>query len=157
MTVAETEPTSAAGVAGARLVGNARLAELVEVGLRRNPRRAHLLVSAVLGKHIPAVPCTVRAAGDELGRLVARVAAEPALVLAYAETATALGHCVAETLRADYLHTTRRPVRTGSVVAGFDEEHSHATRHLLQPADPSWLARDGVVVLVDDELSTGRT
>ena len=27
--------------------------ELVELALRRNPKRAHLLVSTVLGKHIP--------------------------------------------------------------------------------------------------------
>ena len=37
--------------------------------------------------------------------------ADDALVLGFAETATALGHCVAEALGgADYLHSTRRPV-----------------------------------------------
>ncbi len=55
------------------------------------------------------------------------------LVLGYAETATALGHCVAESLDADYLHSTRRQVPGYRPVAGFDEEHSHATRHLLLP------------------------
>ncbi len=79
------------------------------------------------------------------------------LVLGYAETATALGHCVAESLDADYLHSTRRQVPGYRPVAGFDEEHSHATRHLLLPADPGLLAGAGPLVLVDDELSTGRT
>ena len=34
--------------------GGARFAGTLEVGLRRNPNRAQLLVSRVLGKHIPA-------------------------------------------------------------------------------------------------------
>ncbi len=142
---------------GIRLTGDPRLPHLVQLGLRRNPRRAHLLVSTVLGKHLPADPHAVRAAGDELGRAVRAVAEHPALVLGYAETATALGHCVADALAADYLHTTRRLVATATVAAAFEEQHSHATGHLLQPRDPCWLTRDGTVVLVDDEISTGRT
>jgi len=45
--------------------------ELVGLALRRNPRRAHLLVSRVLGKHVPSDPRLVRAAGLLLGGLVA--------------------------------------------------------------------------------------
>ncbi len=89
-----------------------------------------------------------------------RASAPPAagaLVLGYAETATALGHCVAESLAADYLHSTRRQVAGCQPVARFDEEHSHATRHLLLPADPHLLAGPRPLVLVDDELSTGQT
>ncbi|MER2224183.1 MAG: phosphoribosyltransferase domain-containing protein, partial [Rhodococcus sp. (in: high G+C Gram-positive bacteria)] len=33
--------------------------DLVIPGLRRNPRRAHLLVSTVLGKHVPTEPSVV--------------------------------------------------------------------------------------------------
>jgi adenine/guanine phosphoribosyltransferase-like PRPP-binding protein len=142
---------------GARIAGDPRLADLVQLGLRDNPRRTHLLVSTVLGKHLPADPRLVRSAGSELGRAVRPLAPRPALVIGYAETATALGQCVAEVLHADYLHTTRRRVATAPVLAGFEEEHSHAVGHLLQPADPAWLERDAPVVLVDDELSTGRT
>jgi hypothetical protein len=135
------------------------LHELVGVALRRNPRRAHLLVSTVLGKHIPTDPRVVNAAGQQLGALAAdRLQGEAgAVVLGYAETATALGHCVADELRADYLHSTRRSVLGLDPVGGFDEEHSHATGHLLLPEDPGLLARPGPLVLVDDELSTGRT
>ena len=56
-----------------------------------------------------------------------------------------------------YVHSTRRPVPGIVAVGGFTEEHSHATDHLLLPRDPG-LLRDGrPLVLVDDELSTGRT
>lgn len=96
--------------------------------------------------------------GRRLGAEVRAVlGAEPAVVLSYAETATALGQCVADELGAVHLHSTRRAVPGYTSVAGFEEEHSHATSHLLLPRDPELLAADGALVLVDDELSTGRT
>lgn len=179
------------------------LDDLVGLALRRNPRRAHLLVSRVLAKHVPTDPRLVRACALLLGALVrqavdpqqstggperhrhlgglvisaladgpgaaaalreavaALVAGGPgvdALVLGYAETATALGHDVAEALGpADYLHSTRRPVPGVAVVGGFEESHSHATSHLLLPRDRDLLTRKRPLVLVDDELSTGST
>ncbi|MFI0482089.1 phosphoribosyltransferase family protein [Actinomadura sp. 9N215] len=182
---------------GVRLVDDALpagagLADLVGLAVRRNPRRAHLLVSAVLGKHVPTDPRLVYGSGLLLGELVrARLRAEQpsgpglladalrgvpgaaaglrdllrapqvpmeAIVLGYAETATALGHSVADALgSAYYLHSTRRPVTGFATYGGFEEEHSHATSHLLLPADAAALDRDVPVVLVDDELSTGRT
>jgi len=181
------------------------LRDLVGLALRRNPRRAHLLVSLVLGKHVPTDPRTVHGAGLLLGLLVrARLcgaapqgapllgallrqaltagpaqsalfrdtvvealataaAPRPApLVLGYAETAVSLGHSVADAVpAAQYLHSTRRAVAGMSAAGGFEEEHSHATSHLLLPSDqqllrgPAAAARD--LVLVDDELSTGTT
>ncbi|MFG2245489.1 phosphoribosyltransferase family protein [Spirillospora sp. NPDC048823] len=177
---------------GPRPVG-VGLADLVGLAVRRNPRRAHLLVSAVLGKHVPTDPRLVYGSGLLLGELVrARLRGEEpsqpgslladalrgvagsaaglrdrlrapqipvdAIVLGYAETATALGHSVADALGgAYYLHSTRRPVAGFGMYGGFEEEHSHATSHLLLPADPAALDRDVPMVLVDDELSTGRT
>lgn len=179
-------------VDGPRPVG-AGLADLVGLAVRRNPRRAHLLVSAVLGKHVPTDPRLVYGSGLLLGELVrARLRGEEppgigsllvdavrgvpgtaaglrdllraprrpvdAVVVGYAETATALGHSVADALGdAYYLHSTRRPVPGFAAYGGFEEEHSHATSHLLLPADPAALDRDVPAVLVDDELSTGRT
>jgi adenine/guanine phosphoribosyltransferase-like PRPP-binding protein len=178
--------------------GGLALDDLVGLALRVNPRRAHLLVSHVLGKHIPVDPRLAYGAGRLLGALVAdalrgidtgigpagaalltdavsgRPAAadellsacakhtaelEPgaAIVLGYAETATGLGHCVADALRASYLHSTRRPVDGRPPVGAFEEEHSHATDHLLLPQSPGFLAGAEPLVLVDDELSTGRT
>ncbi|WP_196804459.1 phosphoribosyltransferase family protein [Cellulomonas sp. URHD0024] len=165
------------------------LHDLVGMAVRRNPRRAQLLVSHVLGKHVPVDPRVVRGAGlllgdlvrdalsgsardlRPLGRALRRATAgrrvddsttrssppvDGVCVLGFAETATALGHCVADSLGAPYLHSTRRPVHGIDPVGHFEEEHSHATTHLLLPADPSVLDVD-TLVLVDDELSTGRT
>ncbi|WP_298799135.1 phosphoribosyltransferase family protein [Pseudonocardia sp. 73-21] len=174
---------------GVRVHGDA--AALLGLALRRNPRRAQLLVSRVLGKHVPTDPRLVRAAGLLLGRLVADALADrpfrplptallhraiagdrdaaaalprgavddvDAMVLGFAETATALGHCVAEGLGgAPYLHSTRRPVPGVATFGGFTEEHSHATEHLLLPRDRALLTDARPLVLVDDELSTGRT
>lgn len=173
--------------------------DLVQLALRRNPRRAHLLVSTVLGKHIPVDPRVVVGTGRLLGSLVDRVlrtapdAAGPAvpapwsaalragvdgtdpaallealppipttaqavIVLGYAETATSLGHLVADQLGARwYLHSTRRPVPGVPLAATFEEGHSHATSHLLLPIPATLLNSDGPLVLVDDEISTGRT
>ena len=143
---------------GLHLDGDAALPELVELALRDNPRRAHLLVSTVLGKHLPADPRRVHGAGLELGRLVGKtLEGGSALVLGFAETATGLGHAVAEALDAPYLHSTRRAVPGAEPHAAFEEEHSHATSHRLLPEDAALLAGGAVVVLVDDELSTGRT
>ncbi|MCX6498683.1 MAG: phosphoribosyltransferase domain-containing protein [Arthrobacter sp.] len=45
---------------------------LVGLALRRNPKRAHLLVSRVLAKHVPTEPGIATAAGQLLGLLVRR-------------------------------------------------------------------------------------
>lgn len=135
--------------------------ELVRPGLRRNPRRAHLLVSTVLGKHVPTDPFSVLGSGHRLGRLVADLlgeSARDAVVLGFAETATGLGHCAAEAMGAAcYLHSTRRQVPGAQVFAGFEEGHSHATSHMLQPTSGDLFAESAPLVLVDDEISTGAT
>ncbi|MER7023480.1 MULTISPECIES: phosphoribosyltransferase [Streptomyces] len=147
---------------GVSLSGGDQLPGLLGLALRRNPKRAHLLVSHVLGKHVPQRPGVVHGVGVGLGRRVRALlgddAAARAVVLGYAETATGLGHSVADGLGlAPYLHSTRRPVAGVAPAGGFEEEHSHATSHLLLPEDPALLAGDGPLVLVDDEFSTGRT
>ncbi|MFF8727581.1 phosphoribosyltransferase [Streptomyces sp. NPDC015171] len=146
---------------GVELVGDDGLPALLGLALRRNPKRAHLLVSNVLGKHVPQSPSVVYGHGFRLGREVAALLgedADTAVVLGYAETATGLGHAVADGLgTAPYLHSTRRPVAGVTPAGGFEESHSHATSHLLLPEDPALLAGDGPLVLVDDEFSTGNT
>ncbi|MFE1195970.1 phosphoribosyltransferase [Streptomyces olivaceoviridis] len=146
---------------GVGLVGDDGLPALLGLALRRNPKRAHLLVSNVLGKHVPQSPAVVYGYGFRLGRRVAALLGEEgagAVVLGYAETATGLGHAVADGLGAvPYLHSTRRAVVGVAPAGGFEESHSHATSHLLLPEDPALLAGDGPLVLVDDEFSTGNT
>ena len=147
---------------GVQLVGDDELEQMLGLALRRNPKRAHLLVSNVLGKHVPQSPSVVYGAGFALGRRVRELLgaeeAARAVVLGYAETATGLGHAVADGVgSAPYLHSTRRPVTGVARAGGFEESHSHATSHLLLPEDPALLAGDGPLVLVDDEFSTGNT
>ncbi|MDX2540546.1 phosphoribosyltransferase [Streptomyces sp. WI04-05B] len=147
---------------GVELVGGDELRELLGLALRRNPKRAHLLVSNVLGKHVPQSPAVVYGHGFALGERVRELLgvdeSRRAVVLGYAETATGLGHCVADGVGlAPYLHSTRRPVDGVARAGGFEESHSHATSHLLLPENPALLAGPGPLVLVDDEFSTGNT
>jgi len=131
------------------------LGALVADALAARPPRAlpvDLLHAAVRG-----APGAAGALHVEAREAIASDAVD-AVVLGFAETATALGHCVAEALGgADYLHSTRRPVAGVATAGSFVEEHSHHTGHLLLPSDPGLLAGPRPLVLVDDELSTGRT
>ncbi|ADP79049.1 phosphoribosyltransferase family protein [Pseudofrankia inefficax] len=140
---------------------------LVGLALRRNPRRAHLLVSRVLGKHLPVPPAVALEAGAALaararaGSAAAQASlasGETVFVLGYCETATALGHAVADGMPgADYLHTTRRAVAGMRSELELAEAHSHAVHHWLLPADRRLLTDPRPLLLVDDELSTGNT
>ncbi|WP_430297466.1 phosphoribosyltransferase domain-containing protein [Sinomonas sp. B1-1] len=167
---------------------------LVGLAVRRNPKRAQLLVSRVLAKHAPTPPGLAIGAGRLLGAAVAHrlglfspdpkapaealrrwlegtppscaeivalpdnppAAGRSIATLGYAETATGLGHLVAEFLGSYYVHSTRIATAVRPF-GGFEEEHSHATSHTVVPTDPDRLACAATVVLVDDELSTGRT
>ncbi len=81
-----------------------------------------------------------------------------------AETATGLGGGVADSLAGDgrevmYIHTTRHHLDLPRLLE-TDEAHSHAPQHILyrprdELADLFRAAR--TLVLVDDEISTGRT
>lgn len=129
----------------------------IGLALRTAGARPHLLVSTVLGRHIPVAPSTAVGAASELVDAVAVTSPHVGLVVGFAETATALSAIVARAVSAPWLHTTRVAADTGTAVIEVDESHSHATRHWLCPADSALLRRAGTVVLVDDELSTGAT
>jgi len=132
---------------------------------RQNPRRLYLFVSKVLGKHWPVRPSVMR---EVHARLAAKIAdlPGPLLVIGLAETATALGRGVAEetalqTGREDilYLQTTRCQLNR-PLAFGFDECHSHAPDHavyLPEPALQPLFKGARSLVLVDDEMTTGRT
>ncbi|MGH9156019.1 MAG: phosphoribosyltransferase family protein [Acidimicrobiales bacterium] len=142
------------------------LHELFGVAHRVNRHRQALFVSRVLGKHVPVAPATLRrmaaalaeAVAGSLGGPAMSSGAAPATVLGYAETATALGHLVRDGLGdARYLHSTRRAAGGRPVLLAFEEEHSHAPSHTVFHRDPAVLAGGAPMVLVDDELTTGRT
>ncbi|HEX8156379.1 MAG TPA: phosphoribosyltransferase domain-containing protein [Solirubrobacteraceae bacterium] len=156
---------------------------LVRLAERANPRRSFLLVSTVLGKHLPVPAARCRLAGvalglriagdaraqraeealfgdraaalvDEIERLPARTE-QQFVVVGTAETATALGEQVASALDATWFATTTRQVAGMQHGVRFDEVHSHAPAQWIVAPQSGW--PDGVVAIVDDELTTGAT
>jgi hypothetical protein len=142
------------------------LHELCGFASRRSRKRGFVFVSKVLGKHYPVRP---RLMADIYARLAQKLAelSGPAVFIAMAETATGLGHGIYEawlrhTGRDDVLfqHSTRYRLRR-PLALEFSESHSHATRHFLYASAESkhaqLFAEAKTLVLVDDEISTGRT
>ncbi|TXK84860.1 phosphoribosyltransferase [Paenibacillus sp. N3.4] len=84
---------------------------------------------------------------------------QSAAFIGFAETATAIGHAAFQTFGANssYIHTTREIIDESESIIHFSEEHSHATAHYCYAADPRILTYPEMVVLVDDELTTGKT
>lgn len=132
---------------------------------RRNPKRAFLFVSKVLGRHIPVRPSVMDKSYENLAAKIPADLPGPVLVIGMAETAVGLGagvHRAFSRTRADtlYMVSTRHPTGT-ELFARFEEEHSHASAHLIHlPVDAD--AREMMLnarslVLVDDEASTGKT
>jgi len=156
---------------------------LVALAERANRRRSFLLVSTVLGKHLPVPAARCRLAGlalglhvagdaraaraeralfgDEAEALVDEIESVPALteqpfvVIGMAETATALGEQVASALDASLFATTTRQAAGMQRGVRFDELHSHAPAQWIVARHGGW--PDGVVAIVDDELTTGAT
>lgn len=145
--------------------GDAPLDDLFDIAQRRNPRRAFLFVSKVLGRHIPVAPSTMRQVYRRLAGELTATLAQPVLVIGMAETAVGLGAGVFDELRhrypdSVYLTSTRHPV-DGELLCEFKEEHSHATDHLIyHPTSPELRQRmtdARTLVLIDDEATTGNT
>lgn len=147
--------------------GGLALDRLCDFAARDNPRRGFLIVSRVLGRHMPTTPAEMQASFDLLAARIAPDLPGPVLFIGMAETAICLGQGVhaawaAATGRTDtlYLHSTRQRI-AAEVMARFDEPHSHASAHLLyHPSDPAHRARFAAarsLVIVDDEISTGTT
>ncbi len=143
------------------------IADWCQIAARANPKRGFLIVSTVLGRHLPARPAAMRGAMDGLAALLPADLPEPVVILGMAETATALGQGTFAGYRARhrdklilYLQSSRQRVDSAEIVARFEEGHSHATSHLVQIADPALVAavsQARSLVIVDDECSTGQT
>jgi hypothetical protein len=79
------------------------------------------------------------------------------IFIGFAETATALGHGVFENFKnAFFFHTTRETMDNNMSIIDFEEEHSHATSHFCY-INPCKLDNHDPIVLIDDELTTGKT
>lgn len=84
---------------------------------------------------------------------------KPFSFIGFAETATALGHAMYNVFssNATYIHTTREDIPELASVISFEEEHSHATAHRCYALKPEPLTGAEPIVLVDDEITTGKT
>lgn len=152
----EAEPTAGAEASGLAAVGS------VETGASRAAEREagpalleRLLQATVAGLIDPTQ------AEDAYRAIIASglMPAEPVKFIGFAETATALGHSMYQAFAGGctYIHTTRELLPERMSLLNFEEEHSHATTHRCYAADPGVLAGASPVVLVDDEMTTGRT
>ncbi|OMF56035.1 hypothetical protein BK139_16615 [Paenibacillus sp. FSL R5-0490] len=161
--------------------------DLFVMAARINKKRSFLFVSKVLGKHIPIDPKIGLLTGELLASLYMEKAKKVEtgkaaellsafingtdfmnsspfidkdynpVIIGFAETATALGHAFFQSFkRADYFHTTREQLADQNSVITFEEEHSHATSHRCY-ADADLLDNKREIILVDDEMTTGKT
>ncbi|WP_251552368.1 phosphoribosyltransferase family protein [Neobacillus muris] len=165
---------------------NLKIDQLFAMAARINKKRSFLFVSKVLGKHLPINPhkglaaaallaarfmehvkgadCTQRQALLSLFYNEERFTSVPFIpasvspvIIGFAETATALGHAFFDCFQAaDYFHTTREELAERKPDITFEEEHSHATSHRCYI--PLEILQNGrEIVLVDDEMTTGKT
>lgn len=136
-----------------------READLVRIAKREhNKKRGYLVINQKQGKHIPVSPGEALAMFHELAALLKGPCGEERLlVIGFAETATAIGACVAGDLHAAYIQTTREEI-PGVGYLYFSESHSHAVEQRLVRDDLS-AAMDGTdrILFVEDEVTTGNT
>ena len=152
-----------------------------------NSKRNFLFISKVLGKHIEVKPDICKVTGFLLASTILGVTKETRMlinyikdknkginvneamnlayrtneklvVLGFAETATGLGMAVASAIENSYyITTTREDIKGIKSFLSFEEEHSHATTHKCFPEDIYKLREADRIILVDDEITTGKS
>lgn len=125
-----------------------------------NPKRSYLLVNPLQGKHIPVPPSEAIDMMQHLGKTVREAHGGCPLVIGFSETATAIGAAVALEInnRCVYLQTTREQDDRVNKWVYFSEEHSHATEQKLCGDDlEGRITNSDYILLIDDEISTGKT
>ena len=144
-----------------------KLDDLLSFAERINPKRAFLFVSKVLGKHIPVAPSVMQKSYQDLAALIPKNLPYPISVIGMAETAVGLGAGVYRELKPDFgenaifLTTTQHPVETLPTLGLFLEEHSHAQDQFILSSHDAikhqHILSSKTLILVDDEISTGKT
>lgn len=125
-----------------------------------NPRRDFIILNTRQAKHFPSNPEDSLELMEELGRKLAQDgrAEKSTVIIAFAETATAIGAVVSGFFHDCFFVTTTREKLPDWVTSiSFEESHSHAKHHSLCIRDEDLFRRAAQVILVDDEFTTGRT
>ncbi len=143
-----------------------QVSALCDFAARANPKRGFLIVSRVLGRHLPTAPEALRAAAADLAAQIPGDLPGPVLMCGMAETATGLAQAVWASWRGHqqavvsaYVQSSRQIVPTARVLCRFEEGHSHAASHMVQvsAAVEPVVAAARSLVIIDDECSTGAT
>lgn len=142
------------------------LNEIIKIGRRyNNKKRSYLLVNTLQAKHIPTRPQDINF-GTHIGQIIREEDFPNAhLVIGFAETATAIAADVAWEAsipsfaeKGIYINTTREDYVIESDCICFSEEHSHAVNQKLYIKNfVEYLKYTEEVILIDDEISTGKT
>lgn len=121
----------------------------------QNAKRNYLLVNPLQAKHLAVSPHQALTMMEQLGKKLRQDYPHAKLIIGFAETATAIAMHAAMQFPEDvqFLHTTRENSE-GSCLY-FQEEHSHAVDQKLYLSDQ--LPETEQIILVDDEISTGKT
>jgi hypothetical protein len=147
--------------------GRIPLNRLLGFAARVSSKRKFLLVSKVLGKHYSVSPKLMSWSYRALARMVLNRDQQTGSVwIGMAETATGLGYGVFEAAcregakQALFLQTTRYHLDNHERLE-FEEAHSHATDFFLyypkHPKHREQFLTAKTLVLIDDEISTGKT
>jgi hypothetical protein len=139
---------------------------ILDFASRENSKRGFLLVSKILGRHLPVRPRVLQEVAEILAsNLLSLDLPPPILFVAMAETATLLGSLIYEFSQKQggkdlgFLQTSRYPV--GAVAICSSEPHSHAPIHYLHFPEDEDIRRifltAKTLVLIDDEITSGTT
>lgn len=134
---------------------------IIRIALRDgNSLRSELLVNLIQAKHVPCDPVMIFELISMLAKVCEDVDLGKTVVIGFAETATAIGAIMAYNINPGsfYIHTTRETSLSEDVVIRFQEEHSHASEHIIcQTPLERELERADSLVFIDDEITTGNT
>lgn len=129
-----------------------------------NPKRDFLFVNKKQCKHIPCKASDMIEMCRELSDIVNNSIGKDkrVLVIAFAETATAIGNVVADYIDncVCVMQTTREDAPNSVQLITFEEEHSHATTQKLLVSEKFKTEKFNdidYILFVEDEISTGNT
>ena len=136
-------------------------------GARLNPRRGFLFVSKVNGRYRAVPPSVLDEHATALAESLSSQLPGPVAFVGISEAGIAVGSSVFGTWirranRSDciFVQSTRQ-VADSATAFSFEEKHSHARHHRVyvprKPAARQLLQSARTLVLIDDEITTGRT